>query len=207
MGIDTDRFCPAPPDPGLVGQVGIRGGDRVVLYVGRFSEEKGVLGLIEAARDLGPGVRVLLVGDGPQAREVHARIEALGLTESVRVLPPVRYAEVHLWHRLADVFVLPSETRTGAAEQFGYALAEAMATGTAVVARATGGVPDLVGDAGRLVAGDSPAALRDAIRTLLTDAPLRIKLGGLARTRAVETYSTRVVAESLRQIYREAIGP
>jgi glycosyltransferase involved in cell wall biosynthesis len=110
-----------------------------ILYVGRLSEEKGVLELIEAAR----GLRLVVVGDGPLRERVPG---AIGF------VPP---SEVGSYLERAAIIACPSRR-----EGYGVVARQAMAYGRPVVATAVGGLADAVvdGETGVLVpAGDVPA--------------------------------------------------
>src|SRR6185437_10534591 len=128
--IDLERFKPAPKDERLLSRLGLRKEDCVVLFVGRFVEEKGIREMLEAHRILrgknsSLPVRWCFVGAGP----------LLGLLQKARaafpsdiVLPPfVPYEQIHSLHQIADIFTLPSKPAYKVAEQFGYVLAESMA--------------------------------------------------------------------------------
>jgi glycosyltransferase involved in cell wall biosynthesis len=81
-----------------------------VLYVGRLSEEKGVLQLLSAAREM-PDLRVLIAGEGPLAAEVSAAAHVL---PNVRALGPVAYERVHALIAASRVCVVPSLCRESA---------------------------------------------------------------------------------------------
>jgi len=155
-----------------------------VLYVGRLSEEKGVLELVEAAS----GLPLRIVGDGPLRGRVPG---ALGF------VPP---AELGPWYERAAVVAAPSRR-----EGYGIVAREAMAWGRPVVASAVGGLVDAVEDGvtGLLVPPGDTVALRAALERLLGDSELRAKLGQAARERAV---SLEAAAEQLLAVYDEALA-
>jgi glycosyltransferase involved in cell wall biosynthesis len=154
-------------------------GRPVVLAVGRLAAQKGVGTLIEAAarwRDLDPPPLLAIAGDGPLAAELRARAASLGIDAAF------------LGHRddvpsllaAATVFVLPSRW-----EGQPLVLQEALRAGAAIVATRVGGVPDLVGDdAGVLIPPGDAQALAAAVRAVLTDASLAVRLRAAASRRA-----------------------
>jgi glycosyltransferase involved in cell wall biosynthesis len=154
-------------------------GRPVVLAVGRLAPQKGIGTLIEAAarwRDLDPPPLLAIAGDGPLAAALRARAASLGIDAAF------------LGHRddvpslLADatVFVLPSRW-----EGQPLILQEALRAGAAIVATRVGGVPDLVGDdAAVLVRPGDAQALAGAVRAVLTDASLAVRLRAAASRRA-----------------------
>jgi phosphatidylinositol alpha 1,6-mannosyltransferase len=168
-GVDDQRFHPRHRSEELRARLA-PGGEVLVGYVGRLAPEKRPWMLSELS-DL-PGVRLVVVGDGPAKR----RLE--------RLLPEAVFTGFRTGAELSelvasmDVFV-----HTGADETFGQAVQEGLAAGLPVVAPASGGPLDLVrpGHNGLLYPPDDPAAMRAAVTTLAADAPLRIRMGGHAR--------------------------
>jgi glycosyltransferase involved in cell wall biosynthesis len=157
-----------------------------VLFVGRLSEEKGIVELLEAT----DGIPRVIVGDGPLRGSVP---DALGF------VPP---GELGPYYERAAVVVCPSRR-----EGFGMAAREAMAYGRPVVASAVGGLLDAVEDSvtGLLVPPRDPVALRAAIERLLGDAELRRRLGETARDRARERFSWDAATQATIAAYREVL--
>jgi glycosyltransferase involved in cell wall biosynthesis len=150
-----------------------------VLFVGRLSEEKGILEFLEATE----GMPRVIVGDGPLRSRV---------PESVGFVP---HAELGPYYERAAVVCCPSRR-----EGYGVVAREAMAYGRPVVATAVGGLVDAVDDGatGLLV---EPDALRDAVARLLGDAELRVGLGAAARQRARTDYTWPVAVEQVVNAY------
>jgi glycosyltransferase involved in cell wall biosynthesis len=92
-------------------------------------------------------------------------------------------------------------------EGFGYAAAEAMASGTAVVASRAGGLAEIVedGKSGILVEPGNRDELARAIASLIEDPERRARIGAQARSRIVSEYSTATVCARMENLYREAI--
>ena len=158
-----------------------------VLFVGRLSEEKGILEFEQATRDL----RRVVVGDGPLRERVP---DAVGF---------VARAELERRLERAAVVVCPSRR-----EGFGVVAREAMAFGRPVVATSVGGLVDAVedGSTGLLVPPRDPAALRSALERLLADPELRGRLGAAARERARESFSWEAATAATLRAYAEAVG-
>ena len=159
-----------------------------VLFVGRLSEEKGVLELLEATA----GLPRVIVGDGPLGDLV---LDAVGF------VPPRRLGR---YYERAAVVVCPSRR-----EGYGVVAREAMAHGRPVVASAVGGLLDAVEDGvtGLLVPPRDPVALRAALERLLADRALRDRLGRAARARACERFSWDAATRSTIEAYRTASTP
>ncbi len=92
-------------------------------------------------------------------------------------------------------------------EGFGLPCAEAMSCGTPVIATRAGALPEIVGNdgAGILVPPADPPALAEAIKRLLADDSLRVKMGATARKRIEESFSWEVAARKTLEVYQEVI--
>jgi glycosyltransferase involved in cell wall biosynthesis len=153
-----------------------------VLYVGRLSEEKGVLELAEAAH----GLPLVVVGDGP----LRGRFP-----QTVGFVPS---RELGSYYERASVVVAPSRR-----EGYGVVVREAMAHERPVVASAVGGLLDAVEDGvtGVLVPPRDPAALRRALERLLVNAEERRRLGAAAREKARHELSWDAAVDGLVASY------
>jgi glycosyltransferase involved in cell wall biosynthesis len=147
-------------------------------------------------------VWLLLVGDGPERRELEAHVQRLGLTDRVVFAGEQDHAHVVDALGASDLFVFPSQTET-----LGLAVLEAMAAGCAVVAVEGGAVPEIVrdGETGRLVPPE-PAALRRAIAELVDAPALRRAMGDRARVLAASRSQAWVV-DQLLAVYGDMIAP
>lgn len=116
-----------------------------ILFVGRFSENKGVPDLVRAmpiiAAEL-PGARLALVGFGPDEARIRSTIHAEGVEDRVTMLGRVAGDEIPAHMASADLLVLPSIKIEG----LGVVLLEALASGTPVVGSDVGGIPDIIED-------------------------------------------------------------
>ncbi|MFF2661957.1 glycosyltransferase family 4 protein [Kitasatospora sp. NPDC058032] len=192
-GVDCVRFHPGHRDEVLRHRLG-RPGEVLVGYVGRLAVEKQVDRLAEVSRL--PGVRLVVVGDGP----CRARLAA--------ALPDALFLGRRTGHELArlyasfDLFAHP-----GPFETFGQTLQEAMASGLPVVAPAAGGPLDLVrpGRTGFLVPPGAGSGFREAVERLARDPELRRALGRAGRT-AVAGHSWAAVGDRLVDHYRLAVA-
>jgi len=161
-----------------------RDGTANILFVGRFEQRKGLLVLLKAFRVLrrsGLDCRLIVVGSGPQEREVRRYIATRGL-KGVELLGRVGDAEKARLFATADVFVSPA---TGQ-ESFGIVLLEAMAAGTPIVCSDIHGYKGVVrrGEEALLVPPRDHQALVGAVSRLLEDPALRATMGASGRVRA-----------------------
>jgi glycosyltransferase involved in cell wall biosynthesis len=152
----------------------------VVLAVGRLAAQKGFGTLLEAAvrwRDIRPEPLLVIVGEGPLEAELKAQAAALGLTVDFTGPRP----DVPELLAAAAVFVLPS-----AWEGQPLVLQEALRAGVPIVATRVGGTPALAGeDAALLVPPGDAERLADAVRAVLTDPVLAVRLRAAAAARAL----------------------
>jgi starch synthase len=83
-----------------------------------------------------------------------------------------------------------------------------MGCGTPVVASRVGGIPELVtdGETGLLVPPDDPAALAEAVTTLLADPDRRARMGSAARAQALARFESATIAAQTLELYRKALG-
>jgi phosphatidylinositol alpha 1,6-mannosyltransferase len=173
-GVDVDRFAPRHRDP-LLRAALAPGGEAVVGYVGRLAPEKDVA-LLEAVAGL-PGVRLVVVGDGPDAARLRRRLPGAVFTGHRDG------EELSRLYASLDLFV-----HTGAHETFCQTIQEALASGVPVVAPAAGGPLDLVrhGRNGLLYRPGDRRALRRAVRALAADRTTRACMAAAARPGVVD---------------------
>lgn len=182
-------------------KLGLGEGERVILSVGRLSQEKGHADLVAALdhlRGLAPDLnfRLVLVGDGPERTRLETEARTRNLSE--RVVFAGHHADVRPFYALADVLVLPSYS-----EGSPNVLLEAMAAGLPVVATAVGGVPEIVAheESALLVAPRDEHALASAVARVLSDASLARGLAAKALELAAERFSPEAYARSVLEIY------
>lgn len=200
-GVDTGHFRPSRRDERLRAQLAPHG-ELLVGFVGRLAPEKKVLRL-SALQGL-PGIRLVVVGDGPDRRQLAKRLPGaafLGFKTGIELAQA--YASL-------DVFV-----HTGPFETFCQAVQEALASGLPVIAPDAGGPRDLVspGYTGFLLpeTGTPDAekifgvALRAAVRTLAGDPELRTRYGAAAR-RSVLQRTWPAVCDELLGHYAQVTG-
>ncbi|WP_411720670.1 glycosyltransferase family 4 protein [Mycetocola sp.] len=191
-GVDSARFSPERRDEELRSSWAAPE-ERVVGYVGRLAAEKQVDDL-RVLQDL-PGVRLVIVGDGPLRETLEA------------ALPAARFLGFLTGDRLAralasfDVFVHPGESET-----FGQTIQEAMASGVPVVATGRGGPLDLVDSSrnGWLYRPGDLADLRGRVADLTGDDAKR-RAFALAARRSVEFRSWPRLCARLVGHYEEAL--
>jgi glycosyltransferase involved in cell wall biosynthesis len=196
-GVDTERFQPGRRSLAMRMRLSDARPDApLLLYAGRLSPEKGLESLAWMLDAL-PGVRLALVGDGPD----RARLQRVFAGLPVVFPGFLRGAELAAAFASADVFVMPSRTET-----LGFVVLEAMSSGCPVVAARAGGIPDLVqhGEDGILYDPDHPEQATEAVRELLADDTRRAFLARNGRKRA-EQCTWAAETRKLRRAYAKAI--
>ena len=165
-GIDKRIFCVRDRGQARL-DLGLSSAIRLLLFVGLPERAKGFDELIAAMaslRDLTPPVELIVVGDGPQAKEYRERAGQMGVT--ARFVGVQSQQAVANYLAACDALVLPSW-----AEGTPNVVIEALASGRRVVATAVGGVSDIVSqpELGILVEPRNPDALAHALRRVLTE--------------------------------------
>jgi glycosyltransferase involved in cell wall biosynthesis len=211
-GVDASRIVVIPPSVVCVRyapQVR-RDGPLRVLVPARVIAEKGVVEAVRAWSRLPPQLRgnsqLRIVGTGGQAGRVARAVEALRLGDSVALVGSVPHAAMAKEFAESSLVMLPSLPTPYWEEQFGMVLAEAMASGRAVLATASGAIPEVVADAGVLVPAYDVAALRDGLHQLLLDQSLRDDLGKRGLLRARRLFDAPVVARQLDDLYESLVS-
>ncbi len=218
-GIDTEEYQPRDGRE-LVQKYGLNPDLPIAIFVGRIKRQKGVVHLLSAAAHFDPDVQLILCAGAPDTAEIAREVSDLvarlqeqrqGVVWISEMLPR---AEVVRLLSASTVFLCPSIY-----EPFGIVNVEAMGCGTAVVASAVGGIPEVVveGETGSLVhyvgdeAGnplDREKFAADFARTVneVATHPMRAKLMGEAgRQRAVERFSWPSIAAQTVDLYRSLL--
>ena len=201
-GVDFERFAGAKPAPAI----GLRlaPGRRVIAYVGRLDEQKGLawlLKLMPKVFDQLPKHDLIVAGTGPQRDQLLHLAQQLGLRERVHFLrfrddiPEILAA--------AELLVLPSRW-----EGMPNVVLEAMASGKPVVATRAEGVEELLGPAAedQSVPIHDAEAFTDKVIKILSDPRLSARLGADNRARAQECFSLDATATAYQRLYRELVG-
>ena len=185
-GVNLDTFHPVDRRMART-ELGIKE-QRVLLYVGRIEQLKGIDILLRAVPMLeyGEDLRVLIVGGNPgndaELERLKTLTSELGIADSVTFTGSVPQDSLPTYYSAADVFVLPSHS-----ESFGLAPLEAMACGTPVVVSRVGGLKTFVnsGEDGYLVPWRCPESFAQRIDVLLANPELRDTMGEAARAKAL----------------------
>jgi glycosyltransferase involved in cell wall biosynthesis len=168
-----------------------------LLCVGRLIPIKGHDTLLRAfagAREEIPELTLDLAGTGELEGELR-RLAGDGVNFLGHVAPPQPLIEQ------SAIVIVPS-----LGEGFGMVALEAMERGRPVIASRVGGLPEIVGDTGVLVASGEVEPLRAAIVELVRDLPRAAELGRAARQRALAEFSEAQCIDRIEALYRRALA-
>ncbi|MER8155702.1 glycosyltransferase family 4 protein [Streptomyces sp. NPDC094472] len=199
IGADTGLFSPDPAVPVTPGRIVTTSSADVPL--------KGLVYLIEAlakVRAENPEAHLVVVGKRPQEGPVAATMARHGLEDAVEFVKGISDAELVDLVRGAQIACVPSLY-----EGFSLPAAEAMATGTPLVATTGGAIPEVAGPDGETCLAVPPGdadALAAALIRLLGDADLRRRLGAAGRERVLRRFTWEQAARGTVEQYRRAIG-
>jgi len=147
-----------------------------------------------------PDVRLLIIGDGPQKRNLKRLVSRLKLKKHIEFVGFVNDVQNYLDQM--NVFVLPSQ-----AEGLPFSIIEAMAKGLPVVATRTGGVPELVLDrqTGLILDEATPAEIAKAILKVLGDRKRAAQMGAAGRRRSHRLFSVQRMVGEMEAVFNAAI--
>ena len=199
IGADTDLFSPDPSVRQIPGRIVTTSSADVPL--------KGLVFLVEAlakVRTEHPDAHLVVVGKRPEEGPVAQAMERYGLEGAVEFVKGISDAELVDLVRSAEVACVPSLY-----EGFSLPAAEAMATGTPLVATTGGAIPEVAGQDGETCLAVPPGdagALAAGLSRLLGDPELRARLGAAGRERVLQHFTWARAAEGTVARYREAIA-
>lgn len=199
IGADTGLFSPDPAVPEKPGRIVTTSSADVPL--------KGLVHLVDAlakVRADNPDAHLVVVGKRAEDGPVASAIRRHGLEGAVEFVKGISDAELVDLVRSAQVACVPSLY-----EGFSLPAAEAMATGTPLVATTGGAIPEVAGPDGETclaVPPGDPDALAAALGRLLGDSGLRRRLGAAGRERVLARFTWRQAAIGTVEHYRRAVA-
>lgn len=188
-GLEPEKFPFHPHPPHTPLALGL---------LGQISPHKGHDDVLAALRELGPGYRLLIAGEGRESYLRKLKISARGLRVEFRAFTAAKefFPEI-------DILLVPSWD-----EPFGLVILEAMTAGVPVIASDRGGPLDIIaaGQDGILIAPRSPAALAAAIRALVSEPGAMSKLTQHARQKIEAKFTLDRMIRQVEEFYRELLA-
>jgi glycogen(starch) synthase len=217
FGVPTDRVDVVPNgvephrwrvSASAVAQARARfaGDGPLVTFAGRLVYEKGVQHLLAGLpklRERHPGLRAVIVGDGPYRGELEADVHRLGLGGMVSLPGFLGGTDLPAVMAASDCFAVPSIY-----EPFGMVALEGAAAGAPLAVAETGGLAEIVepGVTGMTFRPHDPDALTDAVHAVLSDRERARALARRARAMVHEQYGWAAIASRTGSAYAAAIA-
>lgn len=201
-GVDIEAFSPNPSST-LREKLGL-GDEKIILSIARLHPLKGLHHLIQAYASVAknfPDTRLVILGKGPQEKELREMAKELNLEKNVIFLTEhVPHEKISQLYNSADIFAFPSVV-----EPFGMVNLEAMACGVPTVSSNTGGMRDMVlqGKTGFLFMPCDVKGIEIALIAMLGNEDMTKKMGVESRKRALE-YDWRKIAKQILGRYEDA---
>lgn len=193
--IDLKKFKPTSNEQKAINKKKLRWKDKfIVFFVGRLVEEKGVLVLLEAAREWNKNIKLVIVGTGP----LEERIKNQELRiKNLEFLGSVDNNKLPLYYSVADVVIVPSIHEEG----FGRVILESLACGTPVIGSNRGAIPEAMDETvGRLI-DINPMNVKNAVEYFYKNSGKLQKLSENTRNFAEKRYSEKNV-ETIIEMYK-----
>lgn len=196
-GVDLSVF--APMDQAVArANLGVSG--QVWLCVGHMIERKGMY-IALAALAAVPGVTLVIAGDGPDEDSLRRQAARLGIADRVRFAGAVAHTELPGYYNAADALILPTRS-----EGMPNVVLEALACGTAVIATAVDGIPEIMGGppAGRLLSERTADAVISAWQSITADE--MAKGGRMARRNYAQQFGWEPTTQGQIQVFRQILS-
>ena len=193
-GTNTSFFSP-----------GIKSNQPILLYVGRFFEQKGFDLLPEIfyqLKRIHPNLFFKIIGVGPLKQEVVNKLKNLGLVKSFQIFDFAQQEKVLELYRESSIVIMPSRY-----EPFGLVAIESMATATPIVASDVGGLREIIthGEDGFLVAPNNVMGFVNIVSELLNNKQLTTEIGIRARKKIVRNFDQNLCYERTRNLFIDLI--
>lgn len=198
-GVDVQRFSPSVSGEAVRREFGLAPGQRVISVIGVLRSWKRIDLFIDVAAILAreePSLRFLVVGEGPQEKNIRRKVEELGVGDRVFLLG--HRNDVPEILAASDALVM-----TSMKEGLPQVILQALAMERPVVASPVGAIPEVVehGETGFLCPAGEAEGFVAAVRSLLRDPALGRRLGSAGRRRIVKEHSVIAMGEKTEGFY------
>jgi L-malate glycosyltransferase len=214
LGINEALFAPKL-QPELAESLGIKLGEFVIGFVGRFVPEKGILTLLDALASIkDKDWKCLLLGRGELKAELMRKVIENNIQDRIILVESVAHNEVYKYINLMSTLVLPSETTykfktltsVGWKEQFGHVIIEAMGCQIPVIGSDSGEIPHVIRDTGMIFPEGNIEALANCLMQLMDNPELAHDLGQLGYAKAMSQYTNKALAKQQLEFYQELVN-
>ncbi|TDC51194.1 glycosyltransferase family 1 protein, partial [Micromonospora sp. KC207] len=204
-GVEPHRWK-VPTSAVVSARARFAGDGPLVTFAGRLVYEKGVQHLLAGLprlRERHPGLRAVIVGDGPYKSALEAEVHRLGLGGTVSMPGFLGGTDLPAVMAASDCFAVPSIY-----EPFGMVALEGAAAGAPLAVASTGGLAEIVesGVTGMTFAPQDPEGLTEAVHALLSDRERARVLARRARVMVQEQYGWAAIASRTASTYASAIA-
>ncbi len=205
-GIDLETYQQLPSKDIFRKKMGIKKDEKIILYLSRLHERKGIDLLIKSFKniknEIGPSKLVIAGPDDHYLEQLNHLVQELGMEDSIIIPGPLYENDKLEAYVDADVFVLPSKDRY---ESFGNVVVEAMACQTPVVVTRFCGVSEWINDEVGQVVDYEETELAQAILEILQNKKLNI-MSQKAQKMALDTFSWDQVVIDTQNLYKYCIN-
>jgi glycosyltransferase involved in cell wall biosynthesis len=192
LGVTPPAPVPRVAHPGLA-----------IGFVGRLVPERGLDLLFRACVGLAGKWTLTVIGTGPSQEELEALAERIGVSARVHWLGALpRDAVDQVWPRL-DCVVFPARTTPRWVATAARGALHAMANGVTVVGSDSGALPEIVGEAGRIVPEEDVPALAATLEELYANRSECDRLGAAGRRRIMDEFSDDAIAGKTLTFWRK----
>ncbi len=206
VGINPEDYVAKPSEEWrckLEGKWGVDDDDKVIVFLGRKLENKGIQTLIEAVKKLEPEMRVKLILAGPSFDWFTTLYGGLSTSEKSFIIDAgvlTHQEKVNLLHNAA-VVVLPSRF-----ESFGIAFLEAWACGAPVVGTTEGAMHEVIGDGGLIFPYGDSGALYRCLKELLLSPETARRIGSQGNERLNRYFLWEIVGRRIENAIEKVMG-
>jgi len=203
--VDEQRFRPGLPSDDLRDGLGLSGGKKLILSVGRLQRRKGfdnVVSALPLLRKRGIEAHYALIGIGEERDHLTRLASEAGVADRVHLLGHVSYEDLPRWYNACDVFAMPNRDIEGDTEGFGLVYLEAAASCRPALAGRVGGTGSAVVDeiTGLRVDGERVEAVADGLARLLSDDSAAGEMGRRGRERVLQNFTHQRRVDQLRAL-------
>ncbi|MBT3985304.1 glycosyltransferase family 4 protein [archaeon] len=161
-GINLNYFKKTPIKK-LKSKLKLKG--KIIGFIGRLVVDKGIDTLMKAASLLDQEYTLVIIGRGPEKKNLIKYAKKLGILDNIRFIDTVEYSSIPQYMSTFDAFVLPSRSMPKWKEQFGHVIIEAMACEIPVIGSDSGEIPHVIAKAGLVFKENDYTELHDKLKT------------------------------------------